>query len=369
MNSLGLYIHIPFCRSKCGYCDFHSRPAADGEYERYETALVSRIRALRGEIRDFEIDSVYFGGGTPSLMPEDKLRAVLLEIKAYTITTDAEITLEANPGTVCERSLSALRRAGFNRISFGMQSAVDLELRAIGRLHGERDTDEAFQAARRAGFDNISLDLMLGLPGQTRDSLERSISAAVRAEHISAYILKLEPGTPLAKAYPNGTMGDDETAELYLYCCERLADLGYRQYEISNFARPGYASRHNLRYWTLKDYIGLGPAAHSFFKGKRFFFPRDTESFIRGSRACAFTGAEEEETDLVSEYIMLSLRTAAGISGKRLSELGADREKIFAVLEKYEKYGYARRTGDGFRLTPKGFLISNTIIADALPDD
>ena len=361
------FIHIPFCLSKCPYCDFYSYPADSQEIESYTVALVLRIRALKDQIRGYEIDSVYFGGGTPTVLECDKLCNILSALSAYNISKKAEITLEANPGTITPEALLSLRCAGFNRISIGMQSAENSELLFIGRAHTAAQAKTAVAAARKAGFDNISIDLMLGLPGQTRKSLEKSIAAAQEAEHISAYILKLEPGTPMFEKYPDGTMGEDETAELYLYCCERLNAFGFVQYEISNFARPGFASKHNMKYWKLGDYIGLGPGAHSYFKGRRFFFPRDTKTFIAESfLEDAFADAKKEETDTLTEYIMLSLRTADGIAEKELEKLGTAPGPAMALLEKYEKAGYAKRTSGGFRLTPKGFLISNTIISDIL---
>lgn len=367
MNSLGIYIHIPFCFSKCPYCDFYSYAFKAGDRESYAAALAARLRALGDTLSGYRIDTVYFGGGTPGVMQAADLCDILFEIKAYNISGDAELTLETNPGAADEKDLFLLRRAGFNRISLGMQSSADSELLSIGRVHRDADTARAVTAARRAGFENISLDLMLGLPGQTAQSLRESIyAAAERSEHISAYILKLEPGTPLEARYKNGIKDDDEQADLYLFCCEALSSLGFTQYEISNFARPGYFSRHNSRYWNLREYIGLGPGAHSFFNGRRFFFPRDTAHFINPNSADVFSGAREEEIDLKTEYIMLSLRTSAGISERELERWGISPAPVLKTLEKYREPGYVIKTRDGCRLTPKGFLISNTIIADAL---
>ncbi len=359
---LGLYLHIPFCVSKCLYCDFFSAPGDETAMDAYTDVLIRRIRALSSLSGIRQFSSVYFGGGTPTALGVRRLCSILDEAAKAGLAGNAEVSLEANPATVRPDGLRSLRSSGFNRISIGVQSFFPEELSALGRIHTVSDAKKAVSDAFGAGFSNISLDLMLGLPGQTVRRAESSVDEALAlgVTHLSAYCLKLEPGTPMYRAHPGGRglPDDDETADIYLSCTEKLSAAGLEQYEISNFARPGFRCRHNLLYWELGEYIGLGPSAHSFFGGKRFFFPRGSSFSAPFSHP--FSGAEHENFDPETEYIMLSLRTTKGVSRRRLPPGGAE------LLSQCASHGLARETEDGFRLTPEGFLVSNQIISDIL---
>ena len=368
---LGLYLHIPFCRSKCAYCDFYSLPAGGAEaMDRYAAALDRALEEARGLASRYRVDSVYFGGGTPSYFGSRRLAGLLEAIlERYPVDSGAEITLEANPDSLEDPAdILALRRAGFNRVSLGVQSADDRQLRALGRPHTFAQAARAVSLLRQGGFQNLSLDLIYGLAGQSladwQETVERT--AALEPEHLSCYGLKLEEGTPLWRrrsrlSFPDG----DLQADMYLWTVERLGQLGYGQYEISNFARPGYPSRHNLKYWTLEEYAGFGPGAHSDVGGARWALPRDLEAFCRGALL-----PEREAIgplERLREYLLLGLRTAEGISREEFSRRGGPSfAPVEAVLERCRQAGYARRTEAGWHLTPEGFLVSNRIIGLAL---
>ena len=370
---LGLYVHIPFCRSKCLYCDFYSLPRAEGEMKRYTKALCAHLTEAAQYAGGYEVDTIYFGGGTPSLLPEKYLQNLLGTIlQRFSVAKDAEITLEANPESAQDwRSLRALRRAGFNRISLGVQAADDGLLRAVGRIHTYAQVESAVAAIRRAKLSNLSVDLIYGLPGQTLSSWLEGLGQVLTLapEHISCYGLKVEEGTPLyARQKMIDLPDDDLQADMYLAAVELLAQRGYEQYEISNFAKAGFASRHNWKYWTLQEYIGFGPGAHSDFGGVRCAYDRDLQGYIQGVQQGTLHFSEWESIPLLerdTEYIMLSLRTSAGIS-RRVVENRYRRRfaPLEAALKRYEAMGYARPTEEGWRLTPKGFLLSNSIIAE-----
>ena len=366
---LGLYIHIPFCRQKCAYCDFYSLPRSEEKMDAYTAALLRHIEEVAPRTAAHRVDTVYFGGGTPSYLGPDRLTKLLRTLrKRCPVARDAEITLEANPDSACDvKALRALRRAGFNRISLGVQSADDGLLRAIGRIHTFAQVQEAVAAVRKAGFKNLSMDLIYGLPGQTMQQWEDTLAAviALAPEHISCYGLKLEPGTPLydrrdSECFPD----DDGQADMYLYAVEYLRQNGYEQYEISNFARPGHASRHNLKYWTLGEYAGFGPGAYSDFGGVRYGYIRDLDRYIAGELVLA-----ESEHIPVSEremeYIMLRLRTTEGMNIREFENRFRRRsDPLGARLEVYAGHGLAQRTEQGWCLTPRGFLVSNQIIGE-----
>ena len=367
MRSLGLYVHIPFCRSKCIYCDFYSLPHREAEMDAYCDKMREAITHWGAHAKEYTVDTVYFGGGTPSCLGAARLTELLRAVFAhFSVAPDAEITLEANPDSARDtEALRALRSAGFNRISLGMQSANDAELRRIGRIHTHADTVCAVQAARAAGFDNISLDLIYGLPGQSMDGWLQNLRAALELapEHLSCYGLKVEEGTPLfatqsALALPD----DDAQADQYLAAVELLAKAGYGQYEISNFCRGGYASRHNSRYWALAEYIGLGPGAHSDFGGERFAYARDLDSWLRGEEIFSEKAAISDRERL-EERVMLALRTVRGLD---LAALPTDTAKAEQALSRFAQMGLAEQDGGRWHLTPRGFLLSNRIIIDVL---
>jgi len=364
---LGLYIHIPFCRQKCAYCDFYSLSSREDRMEDYAETLCAHIQKNASLSAGYLVDTVYFGGGTPSLLGEKRLCRILETILgAYSVTENAEITLEANPDSAGDpAALRALRQAGFNRISLGMQSACDEELREIGRVHSMEQVSAAVAAARKAGFDNLSLDLIYGLPRQTMERWQETLSAAValQPEHLSCYGLKVEEGTPLfARKETAGLPGDEEQADMYLAMVEYLAGQGYVQYEISNFAKPDRESRHNLKYWTLGEYMGFGPGAHSDFGGLRYAYERDLEGYIRSVQTGTPLLSEKTHispAERKAEQVMLGLRTVQGLAAAELAD-------ALPFLKNCEKAGYAVLENGRWHLTPRGFLVSNQIISSLL---
>lgn len=390
-GSLGLYIHIPYCRSKCVYCDFYSIPTAtggDGEkaskavrrFDRYIDALLLQMEDYSAAARSRVVDTVYFGGGTPSLLSADQISLLLRGVRScFRLARGAEVTMEVNPATVTPRTLRAYRRAGVNRLSIGIQSLSDAELSAAGRAHNAEDALDAFDMARRAGFANISVDLIYGLPGQTAASFASSVEGiiALAPEHVSLYALKTEEGTPLADSVAAGLVtlpGEDEVCDMYFSAIKTLEAAGIEQYEISNFALPGYESRHNSRYWDGSEYLGFGPGAHSLFAGQRFAFKRDASLYIAAMEDGAHVYDIVEECSPVTkkvlrdEFIMLSLRTTRGLdSAEFRRRFGEDFAQEFAeFLPVYIENGYMERLGDRYALTPKGMYVSNYIISALL---
>ena len=367
VQPLGLYIHIPFCRAKCIYCDFYSLPRSEESMDAYVGALCRDLVRRADEAKGCSVDTVYFGGGTPSYLGADRLCKILETVFAcYHVEKTAEITTEANPDSAREATaLRQLRSAGFNRISLGMQSADDEELRRIGRVHTHEETIEAVHAARAAGFDNLSLDLIYGLPEQSAARWRENLRAAVALapEHLSCYGLKVEEGTPLFLRQDTIHLPDDDAqAEEYLTAVEMLADAGYRQYEISNFARANRESRHNLKYWTMQEYLGFGPGAHSDFAGRRFACARDLRAYLAGEeRLSESTCPAQRERE--EERVMLALRTVRGLDLSALSEDTAQAERVLAECA---LHGLARRENGRWHLTPQGFLVSNAVIVRVL---
>ena len=366
-KALGLYLHIPFCRSKCAYCDFYSLPRREGDMDAYLAALTAQLARYAPRAAEYTVDTVYFGGGTPSLFGAERLTALLERVRAlYRLAPAAEITLEANPDSADGPSLERLRSAGFSRLSLGVQAADDALLRRIGRPHTFDQARQAVADARRAGFENLSLDLIYGLPGQDlsawRDTLERALE--LEPEHLSCYGLKVEEATPLhARVLAGEVLPDDDgQADMYLYAVERLEQAGLAQYEISNFARPGFPSRHNLRYWQLRPYLGFGPGAHSDFGGRRFSLPRDLEGYLAGDLT-PDTDGPVPPRERAAEYLMLGLRTVRGVSGEEYRAFaGGDFTPIEECLSLFAARGWAAEEGERRHLTPEGFLLSNRLI-------
>lgn len=355
----GLYVHIPFCRSKCGYCDFYSLVGSESTKDEYTAEVCRRLKKVSRSA-----DTLYIGGGTPSQLGGQRI-ARIIDAAAPLLTADAEVTVEANPCDNMAVFLPDVAAAGANRLSLGLQSANDSELKLLTRRHRADHVTAAVETARRCGIDNISLDLMIGIEGQTDASLMRSVDycAALGVSHISGYMLKLEPGTPF---YARGEVcfpGADDTAELYLRACERLEKHGYGQYEISNFCRDGRRSRHNMKYWLGEDYIGIGPAAHSCTDGSRYYFERDIAAFLSGAEPI-YDGPSGGE----DEYIMLRLRLSDGILLSDLEERfgAASAERVRRGLRRPAAGGLAAFDGERVRLTRRGFLVSNSIIAALL---
>lgn len=363
----GLYIHVPFCMQKCRYCDFYSVPKGEEYFEIYKNRVIEAID-FYGKRYARRYNSLYFGGGTPLLLGEKHICEITKAAKPY-LTEDAEITAEGNPGVSERVNFSALRDAGINRLSFGLQSANEKELAALGRIHSAKEAAETVKAAQKAGFDNISLDLMLGIPYQTEDSIIKSIDFcnSLGVRHISSYMLKIEEGTPLAKSELRFLCADEEkAADFYLLACSELEKRGFEQYEISNFAKDGKRSFHNLRYWLDGEYIGIGPSAHSFMEGRRFFFGRSIADFLEKP----FDRAETEESSGGGweEYAMLRLRLSEGLDvfelEKRFPEISG--EKILRNAAPFEKNGLLKITGNRIAFNPKGFLVSNALTAEIL---
>lgn len=374
-NSLGLYLHIPFCRSKCDYCDFYSLAGQDDRMDDYQKALIRHLCECAGAARKYVVNSVYIGGGTPSYYGEKRLLELLSTVKKkFNLAKDTEITLEANPDSVNEKMLRKLRRAGVNRLSLGMQSACDAELRAVHRPHDFQQVMAAVTSARAAKLKNLNLDLIYGLPGQTPESWHETVETALALapEHLSCYGLTLEEGTPLADRVARGEQlpDDDDQAELYLWTVNRLSQAGYEQYEISNFARTGFQSRHNLKYWMGRPYMGVGVAAHSDFGGCRYAYVRDLEGYIRGVLEGEPLLSESEQIpqrERGSEYLMLRLRTIHGIEEwEYRREYYMNFDPIAAKLNNYEQNGWAVRAGRRWHFTPQGFLLSNRLIGEIL---
>lgn len=358
-NPIGLYLHIPFCNGKCPYCDFYSVSPQSGTVDRYVDALCREIDGAGGVY-----DTVYFGGGTPSLIGSENIAKILSHINR---TPCCEVTLECNPsdtGSVNSTfDFSVIAKSGVNRISMGLQSADDAERKILGRRGGCDDVKRAIERANEAGIENISLDLMLGIPFQTAESLEKSVEfcKSSGASHVSAYILKIEEGTPFYKIKNTLTLPDEDAAcDLYLSAVSLLEKAGFYQYEISNFSKKDFESRHNLKYWRCEEYLGIGAAAHSFKDGKRFYYERSIDGFISGNPPVddGFGGDEEE-------YIMLALRLCEGLNFERFKERFGHHlpEKTIRNAKELEKHGLVTVDGNGISLTVNGFLVSNSVIS------
>lgn len=365
MKELGIYIHVPFCGKKCGYCDFYSTSYRKGTANAYTEAVCRNIRSY-GD-RAVSVDTVYFGGGTPSLLSSSQLEKILIELGGcFRLSDSCEITLEANPNTVSGEKLSELREIGINRLSLGVQSLNDRELKQLGRAHSAERAVRSVNDAVKAGFENISCDLMIALPGQSVNDLIYSVDRLTELpiQHVSAYILSVEEGTAFdCDDIRSRLPDDDETAALYTVMSERLREKGFRQYEISNFAREGFESQHNCRYWKCLDYLGIGPSAHSCYGGKRFAAAADLEQFI--ASPVQPVEITDDSPCGFEEYSMLRLRLAEGLSlgdvEKRFS-----REKRIYIAKKIPplaEAGYIDFDGDRLALTSKGFLVSNSVIS------
>ncbi len=373
---LGIYVHVPFCRSKCEYCDFYSLAGARNSdlMDRYLTAILAHIREAGPSAAGYEVDTVYFGGGTPSFFGAGGLSRIFAEIdRRFDVSREAEVTLEANPDSVALPMLMRLRRSGFNRISIGVQSDVDEQLKAIGRPHNYKQAQQAVSLARRAGFDNVSVDLMFGLPNQSREQWMQTLRNVIdlKADHISCYGLKVEAGTPLYDYKDCANLPDDDAqADMYFYAVDTLESFGYHQYEISNFARDGYVCRHNMKYWVGDEYLGFGPCAASDFAGKRFTIEANLEKYIKGIATKGVVLSECESVPLrerAGEYLMLRLRTVDGVeAGEYTRSFLLPFEPIEARLQELEKQGFAVLEHGRWHLTPKGFMLSNSILIDLL---
>jgi oxygen-independent coproporphyrinogen-3 oxidase len=364
MNPIGLYLHIPFCDGKCSYCNFFSRRPHTGAFEltEYTEHLISSIEAWSRSI-DRPVDTVYFGGGTPSLLGHERLIRILDAVRrSFDVADQAEITVEVNPSSTDELDFVLMKQAGFNRLSIGLQSANDNELKLLGRRHSADDARRTVACAQKAGFNNISLDVMLAIPEQTMASLDKTLAfcASCHVQHISAYILKVEEGTRFYQMKDQLSLyHDDEQAAFYEHTVGKLAELGYRQYEISNFSHKGCESRHNLHYCHDDEYLCLGPYAHSFIDGKRFYYDSDFQRFYENQICDESDGGDSDE------YIMLALRLTEGLVFEKYRErFGYPiSEKMISSAKRLEQQGLCHVSDRSISLTVKGFLVSNGVIA------
>ncbi len=343
MGKAGLYFHIPFCKNKCPYCDFYSVKYCESAARDYCVLIENEIKKYEGEF-----DTVYFGGGTPSIIPPELTCGILENARAhFDIDKNSEITVECNPREELKNSFEIYRNSSINRLSIGMQSAVDKERFALGRVAGKAEVERTVRLAKEAGFDNISLDLMLGTPHQSLSSLDETFDFidAMNVQHISAYMLKIEEGTKFAEMQDRLPLPDeDEVSEMYLKTIGVLGELGFEQYEISNFSKPGYQSRHNNKYWLLDDYLGIGKSAHSFWHSRRFYYNENMEIIDDGA------GGDRDEK------IMLGLRLTRGI----------DKSLVSKPYGHLIKAGLLTESENNLSLTPKGMLVSNAVINELI---
>ena len=375
MRSVGLYIHIPFCVRKCNYCDFYSLACPEKHnLGDYVSIICSHIEKEAPLYKDCVFDSIFLGGGTPSLVESDDMLRLFGAIRDnLCVSEDAEISIEANPGTLTKEKLLSYKKCGVNRISIGLQSSHDEELKALGRIHSLEKFEESYTLVKDAGFENISVDLMYALPNQSVESFLESIDyvANLNPAHISAYCLKVEGGTPFSKMELD--LPDDDTQfDMYIALCDRLKKLGYEQYEISNFAKKGARCVHNLKYWLSKEYVGFGPAAHSFFDGVRYFYDSDLAAYTNAIRNGVLPEKNTEEMpamtddEKMDEFVMLCLRLCDGVSKSEFkSRFGIDFESVYDV-QKYIESGHMATDGERIYFTSKGFFASNFILSNML---
>lgn len=375
-TELELYLHIPFCVKKCNYCDFLSAPADRETMEAYLRALQQELKGRTREAENYEVTSVFVGGGTPSLLEGESIVELFAALREnYRLREDAEITLEANPGTVDKKKLEAYRRAGINRLSIGLQSGDDDELKALGRIHNYDQFLESYRLARGAGFTNINVDLMSALPGQTvggyRRSLEKVLELSPLPEHISAYSLILEEGTPFYEQSKKGELalpGEEEDREMYRLTGEYLGKAGYERYEISNYARKGYACRHNIGYWRRKNYLGFGIGAASLMENRRFMNGRDLREYLQAP----LNAREAEEAltirEQMEEMMFLGLRLMQGVSLKQFEDtFGRKLEAVYGeVVERNRRDGLLCLKEGWIFLTERGIDLSNYVMAQFL---
>lgn len=378
--NLGIYIQVPFCQTKCTYCNFHTGVFAKGLYAPYAAAVCREIHETQ-ELRELIVDTVYLGGGTPSLLAPEDLARMLEEVRAQFRCDWKEVTLEADPETIAREKARAWRDAGIDRVSMGVQSFADDELRAAGRMHRRKDIFAAVDFLRDAGFRKISMDLIAGLPHQTRASWEASLDelVAIKPEHVSIYLLEVDDGSRLGKEILRGgakysaesVPSDDEMANFYETACARLTAEGYEHYEISNWALPGFSSRHNLKYWRREPYLGFGAGAHSFDGRRRWANAHEPAEYVRAIEAGRSTREREEIVtahDALEEELFLGLRQLAGIDLLRLErQYGANAgAQLSSRVERLVADGLLAREGSTIRLNPAKLTIANEAFVELL---
>ena len=373
-NTLGLYLHIPFCRSKCLYCDFCSLPSAKEEtVERYIDALCTQIKIMGERAKERTVDTVFIGGGTPTFLTSAQLGKIITELeKSFAVSKDAEFTAEANPATFDRQKLTEMRAMGVNRLSIGMQSAIANELRLLGRTHTAEDIKKAVDAVNLAKIDNFNLDLMYGIPSQTVDSFKETLNfvCSLSPDHISVYGLQLEEGTPLYKRQEKYTFPtEDEEKEMNRTALSVLGKSGYNRYEISNYAKEGKECRHNIKYWKRDDYIGMGVAAHSFFERERYGATENIDEYISAVQTdsdCLYQDRQKITPDeAAAEYIMLRMRLTEGVSPEGFTaETGLSFTPYAKRMEQFIASGHIEYKNKRYAFTPNGFDVSNYILSE-----
>jgi oxygen-independent coproporphyrinogen-3 oxidase len=381
-DPIGLYVHIPFCTAKCGYCDFNSYAGQEHLIPSYSDALLTEASLWARSAGARPIESVFFGGGTPSLTPAAEMAKIIEGLRgSFRFADGAEISLEANPGSLSAEYLRDLRRIGFNRLSIGVQSFDDAELRSLDRIHTGDEARAAYAAAREAGFENVNLDFIYGLPERPLEAWQRTLEQAIglSPEHLSLYALTVEEGTPLARDVARGRTpapDGDVQADCYEWTQERMERAGYDHYEISNWARPGCRCRHNLIYWRNREYLGLGAGAHSHLNGLRFStvaLPNRYVELVAESARCAgdgsvsmkhLVGGEQITPETaMADTMILGLRLIDGVDLSAVrARHGRDPDEVYgAVIEEFCGYGLLERDDGTLRLTPRGRLLSNEL--------
>lgn len=377
MDRIGLYIHIPFCRQKCLYCDFPSWAGKEGQMQAYVDALTKELRNRGNLYQGKQVVSVFFGGGTPTVLEIPMLKQLMQAVfEHWNVAADAEITAEANPGTLGQEMAEALREMGFNRLSMGVQAWQNRLLKELGRIHTIETFLENYQAVRAAGFANVNTDLMFALPQQTLADWQETVRemVALQPEHISAYSLILEEGTPFFDRYEKGELepaAEELDREMYHWAVDYLAENGYEQYEISNFAKKGRQSRHNRIYWQAEEYLGMGLGAHSYMEGERFHNPYDLQTYIAADGAVSLLKEEVEtitEEDALAEFMFLGLRLTEGVTFERFCRrFGREMMDVYGeqVTDLVAK-GLLEQDETGIRLTKRGIDVSNVVFEQFL---
>lgn len=372
MDNIGLYIHIPFCRQKCLYCDFPSFAGKEGMMQAYVDALTAEIKSRRKEYPKKKVVSVFFGGGTPTALEIPMLEQLMQAVwENWDIAEDAEITTEANPGTLDRKMVNALKKMGFNRLSMGVQAWQNRLLKELGRIHTIEGFLENYQAVREAGFENVNVDLMFALPHQTMADWQETVKniTALQPEHISAYSLIIEEGTPFFDRYEKGLLepaSEELDREMYHWAVDYLAEMGYEQYEISNFAKKGRQSRHNRIYWQAEEYLGMGLGSHSYMEGTRFHNRYDLQGYIAAKGDVSLLKEEVEvimETDALAEFMFLGLRLTEGVSFDRFrTRFGRELYEIYGTqVRELIDVGLLAEDATGIRLTRRGIDVSNVV--------
>lgn len=379
MRTMGLYVHIPFCKRKCLYCDFPSYGNMEEKYEGYVSALEMEIEKRGSACKGWDVSSIFFGGGTPTVLSKEMLQRLMMKIKNnFSILEGAEITIESNPGTIDKEKAEALKQMGFNRLSMGVQAWQNRLLTTLGRIHSIEEFQNNFMIARGAGFQNINVDLMFALPSQTFEDWNETLKkiTEMNPEHISAYSLIIEEGTPFYDKFEKGELqeiGEELDRKMYHYAVSFLAENGYEQYEISNFAKKGRDSRHNQIYWETQPYLGLGLGAHSFFGGSRFHNTYDMDKYILAHGEITIIEEDREaetKKDEMEEVMFLGLRMTKGVSFDEFyGRFGIDMRQVYAEsIATSIQSGLLKETVSGIALTARGIDLSNQVFTEFLLD-